>query len=313
MRREVTSDPISLDPVHLLVNDSVYQQLYSNIRSKRARSIINKLEQEYVRCRQQFDDKRSCMASFMKLSQLAKKLGGQIEKIKAVMEDIDNNSKYVENILSSTIPTQTPSNLSSSITAIMEEKRDESEAVAGLIASQHNGTERIEQRQNATFRLIDQENKGKGKIIPTSSYKTNAHIFADISIPFGRSNSSMAKGMELEVGFSSDRIISSTIKSMTHQNLTGFEEGIGGIDHLRDDKSDVQARFMSVGDPLNPLTWEKTFQLATKINPPPIEELGKGDLTKFTPKINSQNVLSKIDKIDRPFIFAMQRFQLVFI
>lgn len=345
---ETTNDQ-SLDAVHILINDPVYQQLYKNIRSKRARSAISKLEQEYIRCRQESKNEEDCIAVFMEMSQLARRLGGQIEKIKAVMDDIDGSNKYRKNTnhtsdssikdeniqqrtanYSSSPQNQSEPNLvkvaedsyNSSALILPKEKSfgetrllpssSSINAVSSEINEENmfNSDENLEDTEmesddtesNITLNKIRMlKNKLKEAILTLfmaamSNNRTTTEVIPTIEVI---SNTTAASPTHI-----------TTTTSMTNLRIEGqmmarqnLKANLNKSTDPADSKFDTlnsegvsDARSLSIGDPLNPSTWEKTFQMATKFKPILSEE--KEEFAVFPPKfdrIYSQGIMRRRD------------------
>ncbi|XP_017135942.1 serine protease nudel [Drosophila miranda] len=69
-----------LDPLQVEAN---MQQIYSKLRSKRARQALSLLESEYVRCKKQTP--HDCMSAFVRMYNMAKEITEKMEKMKAIM------------------------------------------------------------------------------------------------------------------------------------------------------------------------------------------------------------------------------------
>ncbi|XP_017080584.2 serine protease nudel [Drosophila eugracilis] len=71
-----------LDPVRMEAN---LQQIYSNLRSKRAREALSQLEHEFVRCKKQTP--HDCMSAFLRMYKMAREVTEKMEKMKAIMRE----------------------------------------------------------------------------------------------------------------------------------------------------------------------------------------------------------------------------------
>ena len=85
--KEVDEKDNSMDPIKLQENSLDLKSLYTKVRNKRTKQAINKLEQEYKRCKKESGSNQDCMVVFMRMYNLARDINEKMEKMRAIFKD----------------------------------------------------------------------------------------------------------------------------------------------------------------------------------------------------------------------------------
>lgn len=164
-----------LDPlVHEVSRNEKYadfEQIYSKIRHKRQRHALEKLENDYIRCKKESLNHKECMVAFVKMYNIAKEMSEKMEKMKEFFKHETDSSissrQIVQDIESSA--SDKPMQSEELIASISNEDvaNETSSTISSIIATENvSANNNTASEEETTIGVLDSK-PIKSQIIPS--------------------------------------------------------------------------------------------------------------------------------------------------